>query len=292
MKNYSDVVLKHHRRRSGFTLIELLVVIAIIAILAALLLPALASAKEKGKQAYCINSLHQLDIVFHMYEDDNDGYLHHTPNGAPPNHGKWYFNPRMKAIRKLIPDPNSSDAYWGLAYYEYAGRNTRLWRCPSAILVDEWRETGINWGAEFWLDASYGINGPFFTAVPIRGTFGIHPRRRTELLDPNQTVIIQDAAEQKMDGGPSDTLATNGAAAKNLRQWMDSLSPAYYNNFNFYTEWFRHGSNKPYGASCETLWADGHASPIRFTVKAEATPAQGGGPDYMKNIHWYTGLPR
>ena len=60
-----------------------------IAILAAMLLPALASAKEKGKQAYCINSLHQLDIVFHMYEDDNEDWLHHTVGGSPPNHGKW-----------------------------------------------------------------------------------------------------------------------------------------------------------------------------------------------------------
>ena len=58
----------------GFTLIELLVVIAIIAILASLLLPALASAKEKGKQAYCMNSLKQLSLAMTMYEDDNDGY--------------------------------------------------------------------------------------------------------------------------------------------------------------------------------------------------------------------------
>ena len=80
---------------NGFTLIELLVVIAIIAILAAMLLPALAGAKEKGKQAYCTNSLKQMEIVFHLYEDDNDGWLHHTPGGSPPNHGKWYMNPRV-----------------------------------------------------------------------------------------------------------------------------------------------------------------------------------------------------
>ena len=69
------------------------------------------------------------------------------------------MNPRMKAARKMIADPNSGDAYWGLAYYNYAGRNIRLWRCPAAKTSDEWREDGLKYGADFWLDASYGING-------------------------------------------------------------------------------------------------------------------------------------
>ena len=112
--------INNRKKTVGFTLIELLVVIAIIAILASLLLPALASAKEKGKQAYCINSLKQINLAMTLYEDENDGFLHHTPDGEPPNHGKWYRDPRMKAARKLLSDPNSGEAYWGLAYYNYA----------------------------------------------------------------------------------------------------------------------------------------------------------------------------
>ena len=59
-------------QRSGFTLIELLVVIAIIAILAAILFPVFARAREKAQQITCVSNMHQLGLAFAMYLSDWD----------------------------------------------------------------------------------------------------------------------------------------------------------------------------------------------------------------------------
>jgi len=107
----------HKRRVGAFTLIELLVVIAIIAILAALLLPAMASAKERALRAACKSNLRQIGISLLGYSHDNNNLLPNlgdTPySAAPPDAaGLWAWDISTNLIDEVIRDGGSRNIFY------------------------------------------------------------------------------------------------------------------------------------------------------------------------------------
>jgi prepilin-type N-terminal cleavage/methylation domain-containing protein len=159
------------RTRLGFTLIELLVVIAIIAILAAMLLPALSSAREKAYQSTCLNKLKNLHLATFMYHDDFEQFPLGWYSGVGGTFNIWYsqINPY---IAKTSEKWTGSDVFW----------------CPA----DE------NKGQGYYsnITLSYGMNAQinFDSGSPVD-----NPNLRKgmkDLEDPANTVLYGDSTGQ------------------------------------------------------------------------------------------------
>lgn len=133
-------------RWAAFTLIELLVVIAVIAILAALLLPALARAKQRADTISCLNNLRQIGLFMQLYTDDNGDTF-----------------PAHRDMVPLGPGGDPLTNWWGQYIATYGGGKSNLFHCPAIKTAQQ--DGGFDW--TFNRDkVGYGYNAYFLGAYP------------------------------------------------------------------------------------------------------------------------------
>jgi prepilin-type N-terminal cleavage/methylation domain-containing protein/prepilin-type processing-associated H-X9-DG protein len=226
----------HSRRRAAFTLIELLVVIAIIAILAAILFPVFAQAREKARQASCLSNLKQMGLGLMQYVQDYDET---TPLS-------WY-------------GVNNDNCYsWRGAMYPYV-KNDQVYFCPSHTLTPT--APYMRWtsardilgqgtaGTCFYGQSSYGLNlAHWSTAAPDTMTppAGItqNPVTLARMTAPAQTIWATDFGGQRAFGNPGDGTAISGGLPNTgANAWFAIWWPGRN----------RHSEGANY------LWCDGHA---------------------------------
>ena len=147
-------------RRRGFTLVELLVVIGVIAVLMALLLPALNRARRQGRSVACLAHLQQLGAAFQIYLQHNNGK---PPGGALDDDNVW-----VPLLRHYVPGslgamfcPEAPEPS-GTAQYDFG-----TWQIGTAHHAWAWMRTRLATGADWSLDGgSYGINGWMLRVPP------------------------------------------------------------------------------------------------------------------------------
>jgi prepilin-type N-terminal cleavage/methylation domain-containing protein/prepilin-type processing-associated H-X9-DG protein len=248
------------RQSRAFTLIELLVVISIIALLMAIMMPALSKAKESGREIVCKSHLGSIGLGLTMFLGDNDMK---PADNTTTNGFFWYSS------TGVMRPTTDNDAYWGIAYISYI-KEPKVFGCPSYRAVAELIYPDE---PKLIFQAAYALSQWFYRdldANKLRGSL-------SQIRHPDQFIVCHDHVEPKIEQGSIDMFHNDGPGTNNLTMYRQGGARA-----RFYRGIFRHNIRKNDAFSTDgranILWMDAHVTTLHETT----------GDDVPK--WWYSGI--
>ncbi len=242
-------------RRDGFTLVELLVVIAVIAILAALILPALAGSREEARGVICMNNTKQLMLACLLYTDDHQSQLPYNV-GSNAGNGVAKDQSDLNWVNGLMswglePDNTNTAKLKDASLGSYVSGAVSTYHCPSDRALSAIQQQA-GWSQRvrsYSMNAMIGNAGPASTkGFNINNPYYQQYFKITSVLQPSQIFAFLD-------------------------EHPDSIDDGYFINRDYQSEWIDLPASF-HNRAAEFSYADGHSAPHRWRVPSTYPPPQ------------------